>query len=167
MLRPFIFIFSRCEWHSAKMWLSASKILVICLFIQSSHAYSMGAPDNACRGMTPGKKNEIIWRWTKFNLWSSWHYNTILIAMHDSYFKLVTVVLLFACSKYTVFENHHFWLIWNHAKIIFFLKIKNIFINQIFGTKLQFWRFWIFLLIFVDVVTFLTLYYSKNQWSML
>ena len=121
MLRPFIFIFSRCEWHSAKMWLSASKILVICLFIQSSHAYSMGAPDNACRGMTPGKKNEIIWRWTKFNLWSSWHYNTILIAMHDSNFKLVTVVLLFACSKYTVFENHHFWLIWNfHANFFFF-----------------------------------------------
>ena len=36
------------------MW-RLSKILVICLFIQSSHAYSMGAPDNACRGMTPGK----------------------------------------------------------------------------------------------------------------
>ena len=99
MLRPFIFIFSRCEWHSAKMWLSASKILVICLFIQSSHAYSMGAPDNACRGMTPGKKNEIIWRWTKFNLWSSWHYNTILIAMHDSNFKTCNCCIIVCMLK--------------------------------------------------------------------
>ena len=29
-------------------------VLVIVLFIQSSHAYSLGAPDAGCKRMTPG-----------------------------------------------------------------------------------------------------------------
>ena len=36
------------------MWFTPTNILVIALFIQSSHAYSLGAPDYACRRMTPG-----------------------------------------------------------------------------------------------------------------
>ena len=36
------------------MWLSPTNLLVICLFIHHSHAYSMGAPDSACNRMTPG-----------------------------------------------------------------------------------------------------------------
>ena len=41
--------------------ISPSEILVICLlFIQSSHGYSMGAPDSSCTKMTPGMIFEMI-----------------------------------------------------------------------------------------------------------
>ena len=60
--------FYRCEWHSAKMW-RLSKILVICLFIQSSHAYSLGAPDAACKRMTPGMQIFDIRALLKFTIW--------------------------------------------------------------------------------------------------
>jgi len=36
------------------MWFTPTNVLVIALFIQSSHAYSLGAPDAACKRMTPG-----------------------------------------------------------------------------------------------------------------
>ena len=35
------------------MWFPPINVLFITIFIQSSHAYSLGAPDAACKRMTP------------------------------------------------------------------------------------------------------------------
>ena len=42
-----------------KMWLTPSNVLVIALFIQYSHAYSLGAPNAACKRMTPGNSQVL------------------------------------------------------------------------------------------------------------